>query len=88
MPAGSDASDVWVIVPTYDEAENVGTLVDAALTALSSLEAPLAGHLLIVDDDSPDGRGSSPTSSQAGTRGWRSSTVRARRGSPPPTPRG
>ncbi len=62
MPAGSykaaeDASDVWVIVPTYDEAENVGTLVDAALTALSSLEAPLAGHLLIVDDDSPDGTG-------------------------------
>ena len=40
-----------VILPTYNEAENIGPIVRAALDA-----AP-AAHVLIVDDDSPDGTG-------------------------------
>ncbi|MBT2503093.1 polyprenol monophosphomannose synthase [Curtobacterium sp. ISL-83] len=38
-----------VIVPTYDEAENIRTIVAAILA-----EVP-AAHLLVVDDGSPDG---------------------------------
>ncbi|MBI4054571.1 MAG: polyprenol monophosphomannose synthase [Elusimicrobia bacterium] len=41
---------VWVLVPTYKEGENL----PAFLAALYTLRLP-ALHLLIVDDDSPDG---------------------------------
>ncbi|HEY9282422.1 MAG TPA: glycosyltransferase, partial [Pyrinomonadaceae bacterium] len=40
---------VWVVVPTYDEADNVAAVV-AALAALD-----LGLRVLVVDDDSPDG---------------------------------
>jgi dolichol-phosphate mannosyltransferase len=42
---------VWVILPTYDEAENIGPMSAAILEALP------AATLLVVDDDSPDGTG-------------------------------
>jgi dolichol-phosphate mannosyltransferase len=42
---------VWVVLPTYDERENLEPIADAILTAL-----PQAG-LLVVDDNSPDGTG-------------------------------
>ena len=42
---------VTVIVPTYNERENVESLV-AQLLAL-----PVAAHVLVVDDNSPDGTG-------------------------------
>jgi dolichol-phosphate mannosyltransferase len=42
---------VAVVTPTYNEADNLGRLA-AALFAL-----PLDLHLLVVDDDSPDGTG-------------------------------
>jgi dolichol-phosphate mannosyltransferase len=45
------APAVWVIVPTYDEAENIGPITTAILEALP------AATLLIVDDGSPDGTG-------------------------------
>jgi dolichol-phosphate mannosyltransferase len=51
MPA-----DVWLILPTYDEAENIEAIVDAALTVLRDA-APDAHRILVVDDDSPDGTG-------------------------------
>lgn len=38
-----------VVVPTYDEAENVRTIVGAVLGAVST------AHVLVVDDGSPDG---------------------------------
>ncbi len=41
---------VVVTVPTYDEAENIGPLLDALL-ALPEEDL----HVLVVDDDSPDG---------------------------------
>lgn len=45
----------WLILPTYNEAENIGGLVHAALDRLS--EAGVALRILVVDDDSPDGTG-------------------------------
>jgi len=44
-------SQVWVIVPTYDEADNVGPITAAVLDALPG------ATVLVVDDDSPDGTG-------------------------------
>jgi dolichol-phosphate mannosyltransferase len=43
---------VWVILPTYNEAENIGALVAAVRERL-----PESRRLLIVDDSSPDGTG-------------------------------
>lgn len=42
---------VWVILPTYDEAENIGPISAAILEALPE------ATLLVVDDGSPDGTG-------------------------------
>jgi dolichol-phosphate mannosyltransferase len=43
---------VWVILPTYNEAENVERMVGAILEQL-----PEPRRVLIVDDNSPDGTG-------------------------------
>ena len=48
-PSG-DAS-TWVVVPTYNEADNIRPLVAAVLEALP------AATILVVDDSSPDGTG-------------------------------
>jgi len=45
----------WLILPTYNEAENLGPLVRAVLPELES--AGVEHHVLIVDDESPDGTG-------------------------------
>jgi dolichol-phosphate mannosyltransferase len=42
----------WVVVPTYDERENLEPLVTAVLDSLGG-----DVHVLVVDDDSPDGTG-------------------------------
>jgi dolichol-phosphate mannosyltransferase len=47
---------VWVVIPTYNEAANVEGLVLAALAELERT-APGDHHILIVDDNSPDGTG-------------------------------
>lgn len=44
--------DVWVILPTYNEAENLEQIVGAVLEHL-----PPSRKVLIVDDKSPDGTG-------------------------------
>jgi dolichol-phosphate mannosyltransferase len=44
--------DVWVILPTYNEAENLERIVAAMLEHL-----PESRRVLIVDDNSPDGTG-------------------------------
>ena len=46
----------WLIVPTYNEADNVEPFVRAALPALATA-AGGEHHVLIVDDSSPDGTG-------------------------------
>ena len=48
LPPGAG---VWVILPTYNEADNVGPITAAILDALP------AATVLVVDDDSPDGTG-------------------------------
>jgi dolichol-phosphate mannosyltransferase len=45
----------WLILPTYNEAENIEALVGAARRQLSA--AGVAHTVLIVDDNSPDGTG-------------------------------
>jgi dolichol-phosphate mannosyltransferase len=46
----------WLILPTYDEAENLDAIVRAALVVLERA-APGRHRILVVDDDSPDGTG-------------------------------
>jgi dolichol-phosphate mannosyltransferase len=51
----TDPGPVWVVLPTYNERENVAPLVQAVRAALTEV-AP--DHtILIVDDSSPDGTG-------------------------------
>jgi dolichol-phosphate mannosyltransferase len=45
----------WLVLPTYNEAENVERIVRAALPALASATGD--HHILVVDDGSPDGTG-------------------------------
>ncbi len=44
-------SGVWVVLPTYNEADNLGPISAAILAALPK------ATLLVVDDNSPDGTG-------------------------------
>lgn len=48
--------DVWLVLPTYNEAGNLCSVVAAARDALSSV-SPGSYRILIVDDSSPDGTG-------------------------------
>jgi dolichol-phosphate mannosyltransferase len=48
----SQAGPAWLVLPTYNEAENVEPLVEAARAKL-----PPSAQVLIVDDGSPDGTG-------------------------------
>ncbi len=46
----------WLVLPTYNEAENIKQIVSAAGAVLKQA-APEGFHVLIVDDGSPDGTG-------------------------------
>jgi dolichol-phosphate mannosyltransferase len=46
----------WLVLPTFNEAENVEKIVRAALDVLRAC-APDGHRILIVDDSSPDGTG-------------------------------
>jgi dolichol-phosphate mannosyltransferase len=48
---------VYVVIPTYDEVDNLVPLLDRAREALSACDPRPEAHLLIVDDASPDGTG-------------------------------
>jgi dolichol-phosphate mannosyltransferase len=50
-------SGVWLVLPTYNEAENVEPIVDAALPRLREAAGGGPHRLLVVDDASPDGTG-------------------------------
>ena len=47
--------DAWLVLPTYNEAENLERIVRAALPELA--KATPDHHILVVDDGSPDGTG-------------------------------
>jgi dolichol-phosphate mannosyltransferase len=48
----SDPGPAWLVLPTYNEAENIEAFVAAARAKL-----PGSARVLIVDDNSPDGTG-------------------------------
>jgi dolichol-phosphate mannosyltransferase len=50
------SGEPWLILPTYNEAENVKAIVPAAGEVLASV-APDGFRVLVVDDGSPDGTG-------------------------------
>ena len=50
------SGEPWLILPTYNEAENVAAIVAAAGEVLARA-APDGFRILIVDDGSPDGTG-------------------------------
>jgi dolichol-phosphate mannosyltransferase len=50
------SGEPWLILPTYNEAENVQAIVAAAAKALADA-APDGFRVLVVDDGSPDGTG-------------------------------
>src|SRR5580700_6147833 len=50
------SGEPWLVLPTYNEAENVQAIVAAAAQVLASA-APEGFRVLIVDDGSPDGTG-------------------------------
>jgi dolichol-phosphate mannosyltransferase len=51
MPVTSSTPSVWVIIPTYNERDNLEPIASAVLGAVPG------AHVLIVDDGSPDGTG-------------------------------
>lgn len=51
----SATGPAWVCIPTYNERDNVEALVTAVRRSLD--DAGLDGHVLIIDDGSPDGTG-------------------------------
>jgi dolichol-phosphate mannosyltransferase len=50
--ARTETGPAWLVLPTYNEAENVEPFVTAARAKL-----PASAQILIVDDNSPDGTG-------------------------------
>jgi dolichol-phosphate mannosyltransferase len=48
-------SGAWLVLPTYNEAENLERIVEAATRSLAA--ASPEHRLLVVDDNSPDGTG-------------------------------
>jgi dolichol-phosphate mannosyltransferase len=47
---------VWLVMPTYNEAENINRIIPAVHAALEDV-APGDHRILVVDDNSPDGTG-------------------------------
>ena len=52
MPQSAVTGSAWLVLPTYNEAENVAAFVEAARAKL-----PASAQVLVVDDNSPDGTG-------------------------------
>src|SRR5271167_3871502 len=50
------SGEPWLILPTYNEAENIESIVAAAADVLARA-APAGFRVLVVDDGSPDGTG-------------------------------
>jgi dolichol-phosphate mannosyltransferase len=50
------SGEPWLILPTYNEAENIRAIVSASADVLGSA-APEGFRILVVDDGSPDGTG-------------------------------
>ena len=51
-PSLADRGPLWVILPTYNEYDNIGAMIEALGPKLSD-----GDRILVVDDNSPDGTG-------------------------------
>jgi dolichol-phosphate mannosyltransferase len=49
-------ASVWIVIPTYNEAENLEPLIRSVLEVMRRC-APDRHRILVVDDNSPDGTG-------------------------------
>jgi dolichol-phosphate mannosyltransferase len=49
--SSTDSPAIWIVVPTYNERENIGPITSAILETVPQ------AHVLVVDDGSPDGTG-------------------------------
>jgi dolichol-phosphate mannosyltransferase len=56
LPSDPVSARIWIVIPTYNEAENVERIVRATAGELARL-APGQHRILVVDDNSPDGTG-------------------------------
>ncbi len=52
MSAAATREPAWLVLPTYNEAENIAAFVEAVRAVV-----PPSAQILIVDDNSPDGTG-------------------------------
>ncbi|MET0306850.1 MAG: polyprenol monophosphomannose synthase [Solirubrobacterales bacterium] len=52
MPPSESTAAAWLVLPTYNEADNIEAFVEAVGPKL-----PSSARILIVDDNSPDGTG-------------------------------
>ena len=50
-------TSAWIVIPTYNEAENLASLVAAVRTEMAAGGSGIACSILVVDDNSPDGTG-------------------------------
>ena len=55
MGSGGTSPNVWVCLPTYNEGENLELMVARLLSVFA--DAGVNGHVLVIDDASPDGTG-------------------------------
>jgi dolichol-phosphate mannosyltransferase len=62
------SAEPWLILPTYNEAENIRAIVSASAEVLAGA-APEGFRVLVVDDGSPDGTGSI-ADGMAAEHGW------------------
>jgi len=56
LSAAAPETTAWLVLPTFNEAQNIERIVEAALLVLERA-MPAAHRILIVDDGSPDGTG-------------------------------
>lgn len=69
---GDGLGAVWVVLPTYQEAENVEAMLAAVLGVFDG--SGMDGHVLVVDDGSPDG--TADLAAAVGTRDGRVDVLR------------
>jgi dolichol-phosphate mannosyltransferase len=57
MPTGPSPLQAWIVIPTYNEAENLPGIVAAVRAAMGTAARDVTAAILVVDDNSPDGTG-------------------------------
>jgi dolichol-phosphate mannosyltransferase len=66
---------VWVVIPTYDEADNIEAMLAAVGEVFTT--SGIDGHVLVVDDGSPDG--TADLAAEVGRRDTRVQVLRRNR---------